>query len=167
MAQPQVQAVSSNPLDDIFGGGPSYPAQAPVQQNPLDLGGLSLSQPIEPQSALFTPFEDANIKVDFECSKDPSNNSLHLLKAIYSNKSAGMISNLNMLVSVKKYLKLELFAVSTPTINPGQANGATQEMKIANTAEGSQGLILKIKVTYQVNGQPMEQTKVISDFPSY
>ena len=73
-----------------------------------------------------TAHEDAQIKVDFKFTRDPSNSSLHKITAVYSNKSSGLITDLNMLVSVKKYLTLNLFAVSTSTMAPGALNAATQ-----------------------------------------
>lgn len=112
-------------------------------------------------------YEDVNMKVDFKLKRDQNNKSIHIIHALYSNKTSYIVTDLNMLVSVKKYLKLELFSVSSSSMAPNTMNGSTQEMKITNTAEGSQPLVVRIKITYKINGSPFEQTKVIDSFPAY
>lgn len=180
--QPSIS--QSNPLDDIFGtSAPKQPAPqlqplpvhpiynpsptnlyAAPPQNPLDsiFGAPSLPN----KEASLIAHEDPQLRVDFKLTRD-SNPAIHKITAIFSNKSPGLISDLNMLVSVKKYLTLNLFAVSSSTLAPGAPNAASQAMTITNTQEGSQPLALRIKITYKVNGSPFEHTKVIDQFPAY
>ena len=129
-------------LDDIFGGGaPMTQTPAPAMGGDIgDIFGTSTpapvatpSTPAAPTSASFIAFEDANIKVDFKCSRDASNSSIHNITAAYSNKTSGSISGLNMLVSVKKYLKLDLKPVSNSNLSPSQVEGSTQSINITNS----------------------------------
>lgn len=76
------------------------------------------------KEATIVAHEDGQIKVDFKLTRD-SNPSIHKITAVYSNKSMGLITDLNMLVSVKKYLTLNLFGVSNSNLAPGAMNGAT------------------------------------------
>lgn len=180
----QMAPVSSNPLDDIFGGGAPAQPQAPVQHpnapvfnppamNPTpafepqaDLFGMNAPAPAQtPQQVSMLAFEDSNIKIDFNLSKEGDN--VHKITALYSNKTGGVVSDLNMQVSVKKYLKLELFSVSSSSLDPMAVNGSTQEMKITNSQEGSSPLVVRVRINYGVNGQPIQQTKVIDKFPSH
>ena len=87
-------------------------------------GAGSFSQ--APKEVSLQVHEDPQLKVEFKLSRDQANKSLHKITAVYSNKSTGLITDLNMLVSVKKYLTLNLFSVSNSTMAPGALNGSTQ-----------------------------------------
>lgn len=63
-------------------------------------------------------YEDSNLKADFKLKRDSGNKSIHIINSHFSNKTPGIITDLNMLVSVKKYLKLDLFSVSSSSLPP-------------------------------------------------
>jgi len=70
-------------------------------------------------------------------------------------------------VAVQKYMTLKLQQISKPTLGPNAQREATQEMTIVNTLEGQKPLALKIRVTYSVNGQNVDQTKVLNSLPTH
>jgi AP-1 complex subunit gamma-1 len=70
-------------------------------------------------------------------------------------------------VAVQKYMTLKLQQISKPTLGPNAQRDATQEMTIVNTLEGQKPLALKIRVTYSVNGQNVDQTKVLNSLPTH
>lgn len=171
-SQSNQPAQEASPFDDIFGGGSS----APSPGGGLDdmFGGSSQnaggdlfgSQP--PASPAYTAYEDGNIQVNFKFERDPSDSSKHKITAIYNNKTSSQLDGINMQVSVKKYLKLQLFAVSNPALAPNAQNGATQEMTITNSQEGSSPIVLRTRITYNHTGtgNKVVETKVLDNLPS-
>lgn len=148
------------PVDPIFNPSPTNLFAANPPASSLDMMfGAPMS--MGPKEAVMNAHEDPQLKVDFKLTRDSQNSSIHKITAVYSNKTGGLITDLNMLVSVKKYLTLNLFSVSNPTLGPGATNGSTQSMTITNTQEGQQPLALRIKITYKINGNQIEHTKVI------
>lgn len=192
VSQPQPTVQKSNqvysPFDDIFGtGAPSstpspiftppviQPTQTAFQPTPVasqkivedifSSMGSFMPTPVPqsfPKPQLYTAFQDSNIVVNFKFERDPSDKSQHKITAIYSNKSSSKLDKINMQVSVKKYLKLQLFTVSNPSLDPGSANTVTQEMKIQNTQEGSSEIILRARITYThvASGKTVVETVV-------
>ena len=159
--------LGSSPLDDIFGSGPSstpglgtdlFSNSTPSATEDI----FGTSAPAAPKYQ-YTAYEDPHITVNFNSSKDASNPSLHNITAFYTNKSSSMLTDINMQVSVKKYLKLQLFAVSNPTLPGNSSQTVTQEMKIENTQEGTSPIVLKIRITYAHadSGNKVVETKVI------
>lgn len=160
----------SDPLGDIFGGGSSAPAPSGGID---DIFGGGSSAPGGgmfggPSSPAYTAYEDGNIKVSFDFARDPSDSSCHKITATYHNKSSSRLEAINMQVSVKKYLKLQLFAVSNSVLEPNSGQTATQEMKIQNSQEGQNPIVLRARITYThtASGNKVVETKVLDDLPT-
>lgn len=132
VAQPA--PVSADPLAGLFGGPSPVATPAPFAAPASDpLAGLTAQAPapVVPTKPSFIGFEDTNIKAVIVCERQGAN--VHSFATEYSNLGAGNISDLNMQVSVKKYLALELFSVSSSILAPQQANGSTQRFNITNS----------------------------------
>ena len=187
---------SSSPFDDIFGTGPSTPtpptiftpppivstpqpiySPAPVStsQIPADIFGsmggfmpTPVQAPQVPAPKAYVAFQDDNILVNFKFERDPLDKTMHKITAVYSNKSSSKLDKINMQVSVKKYLKLQLFTVSNPSLDLFTPNTVTQEMKIQNTQEGSSEIILRARITYThvASGKIVVETVVWENLPT-
>lgn len=168
---------SASPFDDIFGGGSSSNTGGGMDD--IFGGSQSKNAPSQAQDMFFmgggapagpsyTAYEDENLLVKFKFERDPSDHSTHKITAVYSNKSGSQLDSVNMQVSVKKYLKLQLFSVSNPTLQPHARDAATQEIKIVNSQEGQSGIIFKARITYThvASGKKVVETKVIEDLPT-
>lgn len=101
-----------------------------------------------PAAKDYVAFEDANLLVTFKFERDPMDKSMHKITAVYKNKSSSKLDGINMQVSVKKYLKLQLFSVSSSSLEAYSPNTVTQEMKITNSQEGQSEIILRARITY-------------------
>jgi AP-1 complex subunit gamma-1 len=176
--QPAYGAATSSPLDDIFGGGSSAPTSAvggiddifgggPSQPASNQLGGGMVFMEEVKSSPQYTAYEDGNIKVDFNFERNPSDSTSHKITAVYSNKSSSQLNDINMQISVKKYLNLQLFAVSNSSLANGSGK-VTQEMNITNSQEGQNPIVLKARITYThvATGSKVVETKVLDNLPS-
>lgn len=96
---------------DIFGGNSISQVQPQAQtqstMNVLDdlLGGFSQPQPavVTPTSStpsLISIYEDSMISIGVTMKKEPSDNTTHLIRAFFVNKSSQALSQLNMQVAV-------------------------------------------------------------------
>ena len=166
-------APEANPLDDIFGGG--APAPNPGGADIFGGGQPAQAQPAgfgfeQPNTApMYTAYEDSHIRVNFTFERDPSDKSNHKITAIYTNLSSSRLDGINMQISVKKYLKLQLFAVSNPSLDANTGGNVTQEMKITNTQEGQSPIVLRARISYTHvdSGNKVVEVKVLDDLEKY
>ena len=91
------------------------------------------------------------ISIGVTMKKEPSDNTTHLIRAFFVNKTSQALSQLNMQVAVQKYMKLQMFAANSTELAPLSPVGqVTQDMKIQNSLEGQKPLALKIRVLYKI-----------------
>ena len=105
------------------------------------------------------------ISIGVTMKKEPSDNTTHLIRAFFVNKSQQQLIKLNLQVAVQKYMKLQMFQANSTEMQPySQMGQVTQDMKIQNSMEGQKPLALKIRVLYTIaaTGQEIAETKVIN-----
>jgi AP-1 complex subunit gamma-1 len=159
----------SNALDDIFGGGSSGNTGGDDMGDIFGGSGGNDMFGAQPTSSspAYTAYEDGNIVVNLKFERDSSDKSSHKITAEYVNKSSSKLDSINMQVSVKKYLKLQLFAVSNPSLDPNSPP-VTQQMSITNSQEGQNPIVLKARITYTHvdSGNKVVETKLLDKLPS-
>lgn len=159
----------ADPLGDIFGGSSAAPTG-----DIADIFGGQQTQPVgapfgeEAKVASYIAYEDNNIKVAFNFERDPADSATHKITGVYTNKSSSKLDGINMQISVKKYLTLQLFAVSSPFLEPNTGKSVTQEIKIKNTQEGQSPIVLRARITYTHvdSGNKVVETKVLEGLPT-
>ena len=119
----------------------------------------------QPQiQSLYNAFEDNTLKIELSFKR--ANQNEHHIKAFFSNKSMGPITQVSLQVAVQKYMRLQLQGISSGDIAANSAQQVTQDMKIVNDQEGQKPLALKVRVAYTVNGQAVVETKVLNQLPT-
>lgn len=58
------------------------------------------------------------ISIGVTMKKEPSDNTTHLIRAFFENKTSQALSQLNMQVAVQKYMKLQMFAANSTELAP-------------------------------------------------
>ncbi len=58
------------------------------------------------------------ISIGVTMKKEPSDNTTHLIRAFFVNKTSQALSQLNMQVAVQKYMKLQMFAANSTELAP-------------------------------------------------
>jgi hypothetical protein len=107
-------------------------------------------------------FTDDNLKIDFEM--DPPIGEERHITAYFTNQSGNDLTGLNMLVAVQKNMKIVLQPATSSVLNGDRSNTVQQEMKVSNPFEGTKPIVIKIKVSYTCNGNPVNAMKTVS-FP--
>lgn len=170
MAAPAPQA--SNPLD-IFGAQPAQPQPTPVAAMPDVFGSAPAPAPAAnagPQSVIVPAFSHGGLTVEFECSKPEIwNKQNSQLIARCKNTAPDALYGLSLQVAVPKYITMEMEPPSSTTVPVTGANNSkivTQKIKVTNTRMGEKNLVLKVKVSFTLQGQKIEHMATCSGFPS-
>jgi len=168
---PPAPAVSL--LGDLTDMPAAPPATVPVSTAPpaadvLDLfgnAGTVPAAPSKPNKILVEGYKDDHINIDFEMDpKNPQNPQEHRIVAYFNGVSENQLQGINLLVAVQKHMKISLQAATGTSMSGTGQRQISQEMKITNTMEGVKPISVKIKITYSVQGNKVENTKTIT-FP--
>ncbi len=169
MAAP-MPAAQANPLD-VFGAQPLQPQPAPVAATPDVFG--SAPAPVAnagPQSVVVPAFSHQGLTVEFECSKPEIWNKQNSeLIARCTNAAPDVLYGFSLQCAVPKYVVMEMEPPSSTTIPVTGANSSkivTQKIKVTNTRMGEKNLVLKLKVSFTLQGQKIEHMTTCSGFPS-
>jgi AP-1 complex subunit gamma-1 len=158
------------PQNDIFGAAPAMqqhtPAPAMMQQQPM-----APAAPVAAAGSIIVPaFSTNGLTVEFECSKPESfNKQTSLLVAKCKNSNVAALNGFNLQCAVPKYVTMEMETPSSTTIPPTQGSNpklVTQQIKVTNTMLGTKNLMLKLKVSFTLNGNKVEHMATCSGFPT-
>ena len=67
--------------------------------------------------------------------------------------------------AVPKYLQLQMSSPSSTTIPPNESGSVTQEIKVTNMQHGQKKLMMKLKVSFDLGDEHVDEMTQISDFP--
>lgn len=163
----------SNPLD-IFG---APPAQSSSPSMATSAFGTPLASPFGAMdggavasSALVVPgFMHNHLTVEFECTKpDSMNKSVSILMARCINSGPDTMNGFNLQCAVPKYVTMEMEPPSSTTIpiTGGMSKPVTQKIKVTNSMLGAKNLMLKLKVSFTLQGVKTEHMATCSGFPA-
>jgi len=102
--------------------------------------------------------------VVFEVSKNPQQPQFTTLNGIYSNSNQFPINNFALQAAVPKYLKIQMNPASSTVLPPNNTGKVTQVIKVINSMQGQKPVMLRIKLDFNVNGNPSTDTADVS-FP--
>ena len=132
------------------------------------IGGEEKKEPVLPvkEKMKLEGYSDTNLRIDFEIdNRDSSKGEERRIVATFVNLGASEISGLNMQVALQKNLKMiELKPATDSVVYTEKRNFVQQEIRFENTMDGIKPIAMKIKLTYILNGQTVNGTKVVS-FP--
>lgn len=75
------------------------------------------------------------------------------ITAHFNNKTSTYIEQLALQTAVMKYLKIAIQPMSGTALPPSSKGAVNQLMTITNSAVGQKPIVMKIKLTYTINGQ--------------
>jgi AP-1 complex subunit gamma-1 len=171
----------SNPLD-IFGAPPpmqqqqSMPAAMaqPTAAAPQPMMGAALVSPAAgsaPAAPVIVPAFSVNgLTVEFECTKsDLWNKQASVLVARCKNAAPDAIYGFNLQCAVPKYVTMEMEPPSSTTVPVTGGNNpklVTQRIKVTNSMLGTKNLMLKLKLSFTLQGNKVEHMATCSGFPA-
>jgi len=87
------------------------------------------------------------------------------LNAIYTNTNPVPLNGFVLQAAVPKYLKIQMQPASGNVIPPNNQGKITQIVRIANSLQGQKPVVLRIKIDFNVNGNPVTETADVN-FPT-
>lgn len=164
---------SFDPLADLLGGAPSSKpaASAPASSNDLlDLLALGGGAPAAPvavaafpsQPTSFIGYDKNGLKVSFAGVVDSANPAMMNITATFFNASGGILENLVFQAAVPKSLKIQLQPPSSTTIP--RSGTVTQLIRVLNPTK--EKIRLRIKISFSLNGQNVDDVAEVSNFPA-
>jgi len=155
-------------LMDMLGGG--APAPAPAAPPPAAMGGgldammgggmMGGGAP----NHSFQAYSKDGLTIQFTCQKD-ANPSVTIVDAAFSNAQGAPMTGFGFQVAVPKFMKLQMSPASSDTLPPMSSGAVTQQFKLANSLHGQKPLLVKLKIDFTFNGQPMSEMAQVDNFP--
>jgi len=156
-------------LMDMLGGG--APAPAPAGAPPggmggglMDVMGGGMMGGAAPNPA-FQAYSKDGLTIQFTCAKD-ANPSVTIVDAAFSNAQGSPMTGFSFQVAVPKFMKLQMSPASSDTLPPMSSGAVTQQFKLANSLHGQKPLLVKLKIDFTFNGQPMSEMAQVENFPA-
>lgn len=134
-------------LLDIFGGS-STPAPTPAVQ-----------QELPPMDA----YEKNGLKIQFMIRREAAPSS-YTIMARFGNMSSMPMSNFVFEAAVPKYLQLKMEPATGQALMP-QSSNVTQSMAVSNSTGGEKPMLMKLRISYEHNGAPVQEMAQVGNFP--
>ena len=102
-----------------------------------------------------------------ELSKtDPTDVQKSDIKCVFTNSSMGEITNLNFQAAVPKFITLSMKPPSATTVPANGGGTVEQIVTVKNSQINVKKLMVRMKISYSVNGQNVVETAQVADFPA-
>lgn len=165
--QPKQQPINTQPQQsmgfDFLGTGSTNTQPAQVQSPPTQNNNNLFSfEPIQTQSQTqqtqqnqqnvfkFKAYETPHVEIWMEGKKEADGNTK--ITAIFMNKTMSYIEQLALQTAVMKYLKIAIQPMTGTSLPPSSKGAVTQVMTVTNSAVGQKNIVMKIKLSYTING---------------
>eukprot|EP01017_Pseudomicrothorax_dubius_P015125 TRINITY_DN1756_c0_g2_i2.p1 TRINITY_DN1756_c0_g2~~TRINITY_DN1756_c0_g2_i2.p1 ORF type:complete len:885 (+),score=241.38 TRINITY_DN1756_c0_g2_i2:41-2695(+) len=107
--------------------------------------------------------EDDTLDVVMTLKKERPDVSL--ITTTFNNKTGSTVTDLVFQVAAQKHIKLQLNPMTSNRVAPLSRDVTNHTMIVTNTQQGVKGIVLKIRLTYNVDGRPGLIEKALSDIP--
>ncbi|KOM28269.1 hypothetical protein LR48_Vigan511s009200 [Vigna angularis] len=159
-----------SPLDDLASLSPSR-TTLNAGASPLveSLDGFVPSPPTEESNELVYPsitaFESSSLRLVFNFSKQPGNLQTTNIRATFTNLTSNVYTDFVFQAAVPKFLQLHLNPASGNILTASGKESITQNMRLTNSQHGKKSLVMRIKVSYKINGKETLEEGQINNFP--
>jgi AP-1 complex subunit gamma-1 len=167
-AQP-MQSTPSGGLDLMGMFGTPAPTTTPTPVPVANTGGDLLdifgnSTPVAPVQPALSPavYESAALSLHFSHQPNAMNPSVCETKATFVSKGMSL-TNFEFQVAYPKFLQLVMQPASAANLDP--SSPLTQSFTITNSAHGTKKPVIRFRINYVSNGQPVTEQGQSNSFP--
>lgn len=129
-----------------------------VEMNANLFGNSSVEQPI---SSIEKPvYSNKDLKITCQVTRESSTQMS--INYSCSNLSSFSLTNVKLTFLAPKSVTVKVNSTSGFTLDPNQINGIKKELSISN--DSSKQVVLKLKISYNSNGQEMNESITLSEF---
>eukprot|EP00216_Chloropicon_sp_CCMP2111_P004951 CAMPEP_0198243782 /NCGR_PEP_ID=MMETSP1446-20131203/30684_1 /TAXON_ID=1461542 ORGANISM="Unidentified sp, Strain CCMP2111" /NCGR_SAMPLE_ID=MMETSP1446 /ASSEMBLY_ACC=CAM_ASM_001112 /LENGTH=840 /DNA_ID=CAMNT_0043927703 /DNA_START=54 /DNA_END=2576 /DNA_ORIENTATION=- len=173
---PAPQAVSAKPNDlmDMLGGGAAPQAPQAAAGDPLaDLMGTGpatastgFEQPaMQPAFPSLSVYQNHGVTIEFNFEKNPNSPAVTIIRGTYKNTSPMPVTNFLVQAAVPKFIQLHLEPASGNQLPPLGAGQVQQRITLTNSMHGQKPLMIRLKLDFAVNNQPISDMVEVKNFP--
>mmetsp|Transcript_3763 Transcript_3763/g.4217 ORF Transcript_3763/g.4217 Transcript_3763/m.4217 type:complete len:885 (-) Transcript_3763:299-2953(-) len=173
---PAAPAAPADPVADILGAFGSQPAPAPAAPAPVagadpfaGMMGGGAPAPAPAAPGTFPPvigWQKNGVTVTFNCTKpNPAQPALTNIVAVYTNSTPTPITNFALQAAVPTVMQLQMFGANGNTLPPNNGGSITQNMQVMNRAHGQKPIVMRLKISYNFGGMPIEEQATANTFP--
>eukprot|EP00271_Cylindrocystis_brebissonii_P016401 TRINITY_DN3990_c1_g1_i1.p1 TRINITY_DN3990_c1_g1~~TRINITY_DN3990_c1_g1_i1.p1 ORF type:complete len:916 (+),score=200.04 TRINITY_DN3990_c1_g1_i1:218-2965(+) len=169
LLDPLSALTNPSPPSNLGGPGPSVPTNGAAAADPFgDFGFASQAAPPPPPQPAFpgiVALEKNGLKVCFDFVKPPGNPQATTVRATYSNSSPSQLTDFLFQAAVPKFMQLQLEPASGSVLPPFSNAGITQTIQVLNSMHGQKSLVMKLRISFKLNGQEVIEQGQVSQFP--
>lgn len=188
-------AAAADPLSLLMGGapppgpppGPQAADQGPSLLSPSMMPSPAPSGPVDPfadlglQPAAPAPaptpppaptypsvvaLDSGGLRVEFAFTKVPGSLQRTTIRATFSNSTAAPFTDFAFQAAVPKFMQLQLEPASSSIVPAGSSGAVSQVLHVTNTLHGQKALIMKLRITFKVNGEDKLEQGQVNNFPA-
>jgi AP-1 complex subunit gamma-1 len=112
-----------------------------------------------------TVLDSRGLKIVFTETRQAATPNVVSVAIAFHNETGAEMRDFDLLVAVPPHVKRDLKAASSKTIPPHSAGAVTQHLTLTNEQFPDKATLIKIKVTYNANGEAVTEQGSIRDFP--
>ncbi|KAK2354888.1 AP-1 complex subunit gamma-2 [Trifolium repens] len=120
------------------------------------------SGPVYPS---ITAFESSSLRLTFNLSKQPGSPQTTNIQATFMNLSSNAYTDFVFQAAVPKFLQLLLDPASGNTLSANGKGSIKQNLRVTNSQHGKKSLVMRIRITYKINGEDKLEEGQITNFP--
>nr|PNR43621.1 hypothetical protein PHYPA_016002 [Physcomitrium patens] len=106
------------------------------------------------------------LKVNYEFTKSPESPKTTVIKAIFTNTSTTPYTDFLFQAAVPKFMTLRLDPASGSSLPQNSSGVITQILTVTNSLHGQKPLVMRVKIAYKADGQPVLEQGEVNNFPS-
>eukprot|EP00897_Mesotaenium_endlicherianum_P007089 jgi/Mesen1/6408/ME000329S05571 len=151
---PAPRAANADPFADLGLSAPAAaaPAPAPAPALPAALGPI-------------IAMEAGGMRIKFSFEKTPGNPQGTVITATYSNSTSTPFTDFVFQAAVPKFMQLQLEPASGSVVPASSTDSVTQVLRVTNTMHGQKSLVMKLRVSYKLDGVEKLEQGQVNNFP--
>ncbi|KAJ7556154.1 hypothetical protein O6H91_05G071600 [Diphasiastrum complanatum] len=131
----------------------------------LGIGSASSISTTGPVYPPIVAFQSSGLTVSFEFSKQSTNLPATVIHATYTNTSSNTYTDVIFQAAVPKFMQLQLEPASGNVLPANSSGTVTQVIRVNNSQHGQKSLVMRIRVSYKINGQEVLEQGQVNNFP--
>lgn len=113
----------------------------------------------------FIAYENEALKINFKVSCGSSKGATDIIAEVL-NKTEEVINGFNLQAAVPKFMQIKLEPATDSTLPARNSGSITQLIHIINSMEGEKPLVVRLRLTYSVQGKQQVHIAEVKSFPS-
>ncbi|GMH64709.1 hypothetical protein TrRE_jg371, partial [Triparma retinervis] len=119
----------------------------------------------QPGADVITAYSKDCLTVDFVCTEDAGGTAV--VTAVFKNSGTADMTGLNFQVAVPKYIQMSIMPPSSTTVpTGGGGKEVTQVIRAKNGMRGEKKMMMKLKISYTINGNKITDMATANNFPT-